>query len=190
MTLLLMRGALGCASASAHGPYTQEYDPRRHPYVIGVADVLAINVWKDQELSAQAVVRPDGTITIPLVGDLDAAGRTTEELRREIKQRLARFVQQPVVTVALAEVNSYRFTVTGNVAHPGVFSAKYYLTVSEAISLAGGPNRYATADRVEILRAASAGRARRIPIDYDAILEGDRPDMDIVVLPGDTIYVP
>jgi polysaccharide export outer membrane protein len=179
-----------CASTSAQGDYVKELDPRRQPYVIGVSDLLQINVWRDAELTTEATVRPDGTITLPLVGDLRAAGRTTQQLKQEIKQRLVRYVQDPVVTVAVVEVNSYRFTVTGNVTNPGVFSSKYYLTVSQAIALAGGPNRYATPDRVELVREGQGGSARRIPIDYDAILEGDRPDMDIVMLPGDTLYMP
>lgn len=191
VVLTVCFGALvACGASRPQGEYAGEHDPRKHAYVIGISDVLAINVWKDADLSTEAVVRPDGTITMPLVGDLKAAGRTTDDLKGEIKQRLARYVQDPVVTVALSEVNSYRFTVTGNVAHPGVFSAKYYLTVSEAVALAGGPNRYATPDRVEVVRAGRTQRARRIPVDYEAIVEGERPDMDIVVLPGDTVYVP
>ena len=188
--LYLIVLAPSCGASQAQGAYAAEADPRKHAYVIGISDVLAINVWKDPELSTETVVRPDGTITMPLVGDLKAAGRTTGDLKIEIKQRLARYVQDPVVTVALSEVNSYRFTVSGQVAHPGVFSAKYYLTVSEAVALAGGPNRYASPEDVEVVRIGRGDRARRIPVDYDAIVKGERPDMDIVVLPGDTVYVP
>ena len=188
--LLLVCVASGCASSASKYPYyAREYDPRKHPYVIGVSDVLEVNVWKDESLSTEARVRPDGTITVPLVGEVRAAGRTTDALREEIRQRLTQYVKQAVVTVAVGEVNSYNFTVAGNVGQPGVYSSRRFVTVSEAIALAGGPNRYATAKEVEIIRTESA-KQRRIPIDYDAILEGDRPEMDIAVLAGDTVYVP
>jgi polysaccharide biosynthesis/export protein len=188
--LLLALVASGCASAASKYPYyAREYDPRKHPYVIGVADVLQVNVWKDESLSTEARVRPDGTITVPLVGEVRAAGRTTDALREEIRQRLTQYVKQSIVTVAVTEVNSYAFTVAGNVGQPGVYSSRRFVTVSEAIALAGGPNRYATPKDIEIIRSENA-KQRRIPIDYDAILEGDHPEMDIAVLAGDTVYVP
>jgi len=187
---LLLIAVVGCASTASRYPYyAREYDPRKHPYVIGVADVLQINVWKDESLSTEARVRPDGTITVPLVGEVKAAGRTTADLRDEIRNRLTQYVKQAVVTVAVTEVNSYAFTVAGNVGQPGVYSSRRFVTVSEAIALAGGPNRYATPKDIEIIRNESA-KQRRIPIDYNEILEGDRPEMDIAVLAGDTIYVP
>jgi polysaccharide export outer membrane protein len=189
--MLMLAGTSGCASSqSGYTHYAAEHDPRRHDYIIGVADRLRINVWKDAELSTDAIVRPDGTITVPLVGDLRAAGRTTRQLKDEIRSRLTAYVKDAVVTVALTEINSYRFTVTGEVAHPGVFTAPSFITVSEAIALAGGPSRYASASDVVLIRRASDGKQRRIPIDYDAILDGDNPEQDIAILTGDTVYVP
>lgn len=181
-----------CGGAAANYPYfDRERDPRKQPYVIGVGDRLDINVWKDDELSTQAFVRPDGTVTMPLIGDIQAKGRSPEALRREIKQRLDRYVKDPIVTVAVTEVNSYSFTVTGNVGQPGVYGNRNWVTVSEALSLAGGPNRFGDASEVVIIRRDSENAApRRIPIDYDAILEGDAPEQDIVILSGDTIFVP
>jgi polysaccharide export outer membrane protein len=164
-------------------------DPRGHPYVIGVSDVVRVTVWKDPNLSADAAVRPDGTITLPLVGEVVATGRTASALQREVAQRLSAFVKDAVVTVAVAEVNSYRFTIAGNVEHPGMFTSRYYVTVSEALALAGGPNRYASTGHMVIVRNAD-GRARRIPIDYDAILSGESPEQDIVILAGDAVRVP
>jgi polysaccharide export outer membrane protein len=182
----------GCAGLfhSNHHAYTQEHDPRRLPFTVGVADTLAVTVWKDPELSTQVTVRPDGTITLPLIGEVRAAGKTPEQLTVEVRERVSRFVKDAIVTVAVTEVNSYRFTVSGNVSHPGLFNSRYFVTVSEAIALAGGPTRYADSDRVVIVRTDSQGKARRIPIDYDAILEGDAPQQDIVVLAGDNIYIP
>ena len=160
-------------------------DPRGRPYVIGVSDVVRVTVWKDPNLSADVTVRPDGTVTLPLVGEVGAAGRTAVDLQAKIAERLAAFAKDAVVTVAVLEVNSYRFTVAGNVEHPGMFTPKYYVTVSEAIALAAGPNRYASTGDVVIVRGT-----RRIPIDYDAIVSGKSPEQDIVVLAGDSVRVP
>ena len=191
-SILLLIAPLGCLGSQRLPPeaYIQAHDPRRHPYVIGVSDVIQIDVWKNPNLSTEAPVRPDGTITMPLVGDLRAAGKTTGQLKNEIARWIQNYVKNTVVTVAVKEVNSYRFKVTGNVENTGVFSARSYVTVSEAIALAGGPNRYADSDAVVILRVSSDGHIRRIPIDYDGILNGKHPEQDIVVLSGDNIHVP
>jgi polysaccharide export outer membrane protein len=180
---------LGCGNrygdASALYAEAARNDPRTHPYVIGVSDVVRVTVWKDPNLSSDAAVRPDGTITLPLVGEVAAAGHTIADLQGKIGERLSAFAKDAVVTVAVVEVNSYRFTVAGNVEHPGMFTPRYYVTVSEAIALAAGPNRYASTGNVVIVRGA-----HRIPIDYDAILSGKSPEQDIVILAGDAIRVP
>jgi|SRR5580704_13623447 polysaccharide export outer membrane protein len=180
-------GACGTGRAATRALYAEaaRTDPRGRPYSIGVSDLLRVTVWKDPSLSADAAVLPDGTITLPLVGQITAAASTAEALQGKLAERLAMFTKDPVVTVAVLEVNSYRFTVAGNVEHPGMFSAKYYVTVSEAVALAGGPNRYADASDVVVVRGV-----RRIPIDYEAILSGKSPEADIVVLPGDAVRVP
>lgn len=186
--------AVGCVTQNreATSLYAEaaRSDPRTHPYVIGVSDVVRVTVWKDPNLSADAAVRPDGTITLPLVGEVAASGRTAIALQREVAQRLSAFVKDAVVTVAIAEVNSYRFTVAGNVEHPGLFTSRYYVTVSEALALAGGPNRYASTGRMIIVRHAGSRLSLRIPIDYDAILSGESPEQDIVILAGDAVRVP
>jgi polysaccharide biosynthesis/export protein len=180
---------LGCGprygNASALYADAARNDPRTRPYQIGVSDVVRITVWKDPNLSTDAAVRPDGTITLPLVGEIGAAGRTVVELQERIGQHLLAFAKDAVVTVAVVEVNSYRFTVAGNVERPGMFTPRYYVTVSEAIALAAGPNRYASTGNVVIVRGT-----RRIPIDYDAILAGKSPEQDVVVLAGDAVRVP
>lgn len=164
-------------------------DPRSRPYVIGIADIVRVDVWKDESLSTEGVVRPDGNITMPLVGELRAAGRTASQLQQDAAQRLATMINDAVVTVSVAEVNSYRFTVAGNVERPGLFTPRYFLTVSEAMALAGGPNRYAATDDVVIVRQVN-GVFQRIPIDYDRILSGMGPEQDIAILSGDTVQVP
>lgn len=191
---LCIAAVSGCrASSSAYNAAlyadAARQDPRGKPYVIGVADVVRVGVWKDESLSAEAIVRPDGTITMPLIGELRAAGRTAAELQQDAAQRLASLVKDASVTVSVVEVNSYRFTVAGNVEHPGLFSARHYVTVSEALALAGGPNRYAETDEVVVVRPVQ-GTLLRIPINYDDILSGRSPEQDIVILAGDSVRVP
>jgi len=193
LTLLALAAstAVACATTATNYDYASEPDPRKYEFVLGPSDVLHVVVWKSIDLSVDATVRPDGTITLPLIGDLRAAGRTASELRAEIVQRLSTYVKeaQPV-TVAVAAVNSYRFTVSGSVEHGGAFSPNHYVTFAEAIALAGGPNRYGSPDDAVILRTGKDGRQKRIPIDYSAILNGTRPDMNLIILPGDIVYIP
>jgi polysaccharide export outer membrane protein len=158
--------------------------------VIGVSDLVRVSVWKDPGLSTDAVVRPDGTITLPLVGELRAAGRTAAELQKDAETRFKTVVNEAVVTVSVVEINSYRFTVAGNVQNPGLFTSRYYVTVSEALALAGGPNRYADTDDVVIVRSAPNGTVDRIRVNYDGILTGTNPEHDIAILPGDAVRVP
>ncbi len=189
-TLLLVLLS-GCATAT-HYDYSKEADPRRSEYVIGVADQLAIKVWKTPELSTDATVRPDGTITMPLIGDLVADGRTPSQLKNEITKQLAKYVRDEgsVVTVAVTGVNSYSFTVAGNVEHPGVFNSKKYVTVLDAMQLAGGPNRFASPSNTKLVRRDRNGKVRTIPIDYQAVLDGTQPEANLALMAGDQLFVP
>ena len=193
-TLLLLPIALAAACATTHGPYdyASEPDPRKGDFVLGASDVLKITVWRNPELSTDAVVRPDGTISMPLVGDLRAAGRTSVQVKEEIVTRLRAYIkdESAIVTVAVTAINSYRFVITGNVERPGAYSANHYVTISEAMALAGGPNRYADPGGMVIIRANAQGVTRRIPIDYNGVLTGMRPNENIAVHSGDMIYVP
>ncbi len=159
--------------------------------MVGPSDVLKVNVWKAADLSVEVTVRPDGTVTLPLIGDLKAAQRTPSQIRAEIKRRLSTFLkdENPAIEVIVAEANSYRFTVAGNVERAGLFTAKHYVTVSEALALAGGPNRYADLEQVVIVRHDRQG-TRTIPVSLKRIYSGQRPDMDVVILPEDRIFVP
>jgi polysaccharide export outer membrane protein len=184
-----------CLAATGCGPisydYSKEPDPRNHEFVIGASDGLKITVWKNAELSTDAKVRPDGTITMPLIGDVHAAGRTPGELKSEISKKLSNFVKsdEATVTIAVTEVNSYRFTVSGNVEHGGIFTSKYYVTVAEAIALAGGLNKFADPKKLVIVRLDEHGR-RRVPIDYNRISSGEHPEENLVLISGDNLFAP
>jgi polysaccharide export outer membrane protein len=188
LSLLLV----GCGAQPSRYPYAKEPNPQRDEYVIGAADALRITVWKNNELNTEIEVRPDGTITMPLVGDIHAAGMTPTQLKNEIAKRLQNFIREEgaYVTVAVTNVNSYRFTVSGNVTLPGMFSSRQYVTVVEAIALAGGPNRFASPSEMVLIRKDESGRVRRIPIDYEAIMAGRAPEQNLIMLRGDTLYVP
>jgi polysaccharide export outer membrane protein len=189
---LMLLGARCATTPKVAYDYASEPDPRKQEYVLGVSDVLKVNVWKNPDLTVETVVRPDGTISLPLLGDLKAAGRTGAQLRAEIAQRLATYVkdESATVTVSVAVVNSYRFVVSGNVERAGAYNANHFVTVSEAIALAGGPNRFASPEEVVIIRNDATRGTRRIPVDYPSILSGRHPEQDLPVVAGDTIYVP
>ncbi len=181
-----------CRTPAPPYDYSKEPDPRRQEFVIGPSDVLRISVWRNPDLSTEATVRPDGTITLPLVGDVMADGRTPGQVRAEIAQRLGGFIKDEAATVAVAVtgVNSYRFTVSGNVEKGGLFTSKHFVTVMEAIAMAGGPTRFASADQTLIVRPERGGKTRRIPVNYTAVSTGQRPEQNLVLLAGDTVFVP
>lgn len=182
-----------CAHTVPDYDYSKEPDPRESEYVIGVSDGLDINVWKNQELSTRVIVRPDGTITMPLIGDLQAVGKTTSELKADIGTKLSRYMELAGVeiTIAVTSVASYHFTVSGEVSQPGIFNSSRYMSVAEAIAMAGGVTRFAREDEMVLLRRdPRTGAVRRIPIAYRLIASGQRPDMNLVLLSGDSLFVP
>ncbi len=188
--LVLALGIAGCGpSIYETYDYGKEYDPRKHEYIIGVSDVVKINVYHTAELSGEGTVRPDGVITMPLIGDLPVAGKTPTQVRDEMKKRLSAYVKaDAVITVTVSGFNSYRFIVSGNVNHPGALAQKWYVTVSEALAMAGGPSKFA-GDEIVVIRLDAQGRARKIPVSYKALLSGKHPEQDICVVAGDTIVV-
>lgn len=184
--------ACGGELPSTNYPHEKEYDPRKNEYVIGIADELRVEVWKMPDLTDDVVVRPDGTITLPLIGELRAVNKTPSRLVGEIREKLKAYVKdesQPI-TVEIRNINSYRFVVSGQVARPGPVTSKYYVTISEAIIMAGGPTRFAEPERTLVLRADGSGKIRKIPVDAKALAEGKKLEQDLAVVAGDTIVVP
>ncbi len=190
---------LAALTLSACGPtlpnydYSQEPDPRNQEWVLGVGDDITINVWENPGLTTEATIRPDGNVTMPLVGDLRAVGETPTSLKEKIKAKLADFVklQGSEITVALRGANSYRFTVSGEVTRPGMQTLGYFVTVSEAIALAGGFTRFAKRNEMVLQRRdPKTNTVRTIPLAYDALVGNQRPEMNIVLLAGDSLYVP
>jgi polysaccharide export outer membrane protein len=187
-SLALALALAACAAAPPTYDYRHEPDPRAKEYEIGPLDQLKVVVWKNQELSAEVTVRPDGVVTLPLIGDVKAAGRPPSQLQKEISKRYAEYVRldETAVSVGVSQVNSYSFTLSGNVEKAGVYAQKAYVTVIEAISLAGGPNKYA-GNQAYVVRGQPA---RRIPIDLKRASSGEHPEENVVVLRGDLIVIP
>ena len=173
--------------------YAKEKDPRAQTYLIDQADHLRINVWRMPELSAEVIVRPDGAVTMPLLGDVQAAGLTTAALQERVAQLLPRYIKDGSadVTVTVLEPNGYRYAVIGNVERGGVFISRYHVTVAEAIALAGGLNRYAAPRRMLILRSDGGGgkKFHRIPIDFTRARSGEHPEENLTLAPGDFVIV-
>lgn len=195
LVLTLALGALGlagCGGSHIEVDYARAGNPRKEDYFIGVADVLKVSVWKMPDVNTDVRVRPDGSITVPLIGEVQAAGRTPAQLRADIQARLSKFVKDEgtIVTVAVVEVNSYSVTVSGKVQRPGLFTLKQYVTVSEAIALAGGPTIYANPEETVIVRTWRSKPPKRIPVNYNKIQQGFAPEQDLVLYTGDTVYVP
>jgi polysaccharide export outer membrane protein len=186
---------VGCPSSLPPYDYAREPDPRNKELVLGVGDVVAINVWENKEFNTEATIRPDGTITMPLIGDLKAAGETPTSLKGQIKTLLADYVKSTpgteLVTIAVKEWRSYKFTIQGEVGRPGVYTAEGFVTVGDALAMAGGLTRFANPSGVKIFRVDPVTKkSRQIPINYGEITSGKRLDMNIWILAGDAISVP
>ena len=192
--VFLLVAAAACGPRNYNYPYGQEPDPRNKELILGVGDVVAVNVWDNPGVNTEATIRPDGTITMPLVGDVKAAGRTPSELREAIKGQLQNFLKLNAgneVRVAVRNWKSYRFTLDGEVSKAGVFTSDHYVTVDDAIAMAGGLTRFAKRGDIVLFRSdPKTGALKQIPLDYDLLASGKRTDMNIYVLPGDRIYVP
>jgi polysaccharide export outer membrane protein len=159
-------------------------------YVIGPEDVLAINVWHEAELSRLVPVRPDGKISLPLVGDLKASGLTPRELEAELTKGLDAYIHKPQVTVIIQEVNSHKFYVLGGVQRPGSYPLSPNITVLGALVIAGGFRDFAKVNQIYLLRLWPDGTRSHIRFDYKAAVHGSNSYRDLELKAGDTVVVP
>lgn len=155
-------------------------------YVIGPGDVLQIVIWKNEHLSKTIPVRPDGRISLPLIDDVQAAGATPSQLKEVIAKSLRHFVDNPIVTVIVSEVNNFKVSVLGEVKKPGVYLLKGRTTVLEAISMAEGFTEFATTSNILLMKKA---KGQRLRFDYRAFISGENLDQNVYLDPGDTIIV-
>lgn len=175
--------AAGCAHETTPPPKMAQAE-----YVIGREDVIDVQVWKDPTLSAKVPVRPDGKISLPMVGEVAAEGRTAPELKAEITDRLKPWVENPVVGVMVTEINAARVFVMGEVVHPGAFPVRGPTNVIQALALAGGPTEFASPRSVVVIRPMKDGKEQRFKVDARDVIAGNA--RAISLQPGDTVFVP
>src|SRR4029077_10410918 len=157
-------------------------------YVIGVEDVLSVVFWKDKELSAEVLVRPDGKISLPMLNDVPAAGMTPEQLAASVQQVAAKYVRDPGVTVMVKEIRSRKVYVIGEVAKPGTFHLANEMNVIQIIAEAGGCLETANKGDVVVVRNED-GQERRFKVNYSEVVKGKNVGQNIKLLPGDTILI-
>ena len=158
-------------------------------YIIGQGDVLEVFVWRNEQLSRQVAVRPDGKISLPLIQDLQAAGFTAIQLKNQITRKLSEYIDNPRVSVIVGEIRSYRVSVLGRVRNPGVYPITGKTTLVEAISLAGGFSEWANKRKITVV-TTEGGKEKKVVVNYKKIASGKDPSQNIVLKRGDIIIVP
>jgi len=163
--------------------------PARDAYTIEPGDVLEISVWKEEDLLRQVLVRPDGGLSFPLVGDIQAAGKSVEELQTQVTERLTKYIPEPVVTISIQQLTGNKVYVVGKVTRPGEFVANRYMDVVQALGVAGGMTPYAATNKIKILRRED-GKLSSIPFRYGDIEKGENLEQNIILKSGDVVLVP
>jgi polysaccharide export outer membrane protein len=158
-------------------------------YTIQPGDVLEISVWKEETMLRTVLVRPDGGLSYPLVGELQAAGKSISELQALVTERLTKYIPDPVVTVSTQQLSGNKIYVVGRVNRPGEFTANRYMDVVQALSLAGGMTPYAANNKIKVLRRED-GKLTAIPFKYGEIEKGENLEQNIILQSGDVVLVP
>jgi polysaccharide export outer membrane protein len=195
--LFAISGLLGGANAVAQpaaeskpapvSSQVPEIDPSN--YRVGPEDVLEISVWREDTLKKEVLVRPDGGMSYPLIGEVHAAGKTVLEIRQEIAKRLERFIPEPAVSVAILKVGSQRVYVIGRVNKPGEYPIGRYVDVLQALSMAGGLTPFADSSDIRVMRR-EGDRQVVLPFEYSRVVRGQKLEQNIQLRGGDVIVVP
>jgi polysaccharide export outer membrane protein len=172
------------------GPVKDSPKANDDNFVIGADDVLAINVWKEAEISRSVPVRSDGKISLPLAGEVQAAGQTPRQLEVEIAKRLQNYISEPEVTVIVQQINSQKFNILGQVVKPGSYPLTNSLTILDAIAVAGGFRDFAKKKSIYVLRQSPGGGQSRVHFNYKDVIKGKDADQNVQLQPRDTIVVP
>lgn len=158
-------------------------------YTVKPGDLLSISVWKEPDLQKEALVRPDGSFPFPLVGEVDAKGKTVADLNKTLSQRLTKYISDPVVTVSIQEIRGNKVYVIGQVNRPGEFIMNPSVDVMQALSMAGGTTPFASLGDIVVLRRTPTGK-QSIPFRYNDVVKGRRMDQNIDLQAGDVVVVP
>ncbi len=159
-------------------------------YVIGPTDVLDVSVWKEPDISRTVTVRPDGKISLPLVGELEASGQTPVQLQAVIREKLAAYITSPEVTILMHDVRSGAVSIFGKVAKAGSYPLTKQMTVLDVIAAAGGFKDYAKVTKIYVLRVQADGTTTRYKFNFKEVIKGQNLSQNIQIEPRDTIYVP
>lgn len=159
-------------------------------YLIGPEDVLSIVFWRDKDMSADVVVRPDGKISLPLLNEVQAAGLTPEQLRAQLTEAASKFVTEPTASVVVKEIHSRKVFITGNIAKPGTYPLIGEMNVLQLIALAGGLQEYADSKNISIMRNNEAGHSQAFKFNYKDVTKQKHTEQNILLRPGDTVIVP
>ena len=185
-TLVLLAGV---AALGVLAPRPAPAATPNAPYAIQPGDVLTVSVWKERELQAEVLVRPDGGLSFPLAGDIQASGRSVEEVRALIEKGLKRYIPDPAVSVAVKQIGGNFIYVIGKVHRPGQFAFSKPLDVMQALALAGGATPYAALNDIRILQRDASG-LKSVPFHYNDVEKGRELGQNILLGSGDTVVVP
>jgi polysaccharide export outer membrane protein len=192
-SLPALAGAQSIAPAAplpqAPAPAPAHDVPVPSDYVIGSEDVLSVVFWRDPDMTGDVTVRPDGIVTLPLLGDLKAAGLTPDAFRDVVKQAATKLMEEPSVTVVVKAINSRKVFITGQVATPGAYPLMAPRTVMQVIAIAGGLTEYADAKGIRIVRTEN-GKSVSFKFNYKDVAKGNKLEQNIQLKPGDTVIVP
>jgi len=170
-------------------PEAQLTTPAEPDYIIGPGDILFVSVWKDQALTQSVPVRPDGRFSFPLIGEIQAAGRSVAQVKTEMEQKIARYVPDPVLTIGLHEIRSMLIYVIGRVNQPGRFPIYSNVDVLQALAMAGGCNTFADTKRIKVFRKNGDGTLI-MDFNYNDVSSGKNLEQNIRLERGDVIVVP
>jgi len=185
--VLLPFGATAAADA-ANTP-AQPAAAQEPGYTVKAGDMLSVSVWKEPDLQRPALVRPDGSFSFPLVGEVDARGKTVADLNKIVTQRLGKFISDPVVTVSVQEIRGNKVYVIGQVNKPGEFIVNPSVDVMQALSMAGGTTPFASLGDIVILRRTASGKTA-LPFRYNDVVRGRKLEQNIDLQSGDVVVVP
>lgn len=175
-------------TSTANVKDAQENVPR-DTYIVQPGDILTISVWREKDLQSEVAVRPDGGINLPLAGDIVVAGKTIEQVQKDIAAKLTKYVPDPVVTAAVKSSQGNKIYVVGKVNKPGEFASNRTIDVMQALSMAGGPNPFASVNKIKILRRVN-GEQKTFLFKYSRVEKGENLEQNIILQGGDIVVVP
>jgi len=158
-------------------------------YKIGPGDVLTVSVWKEEGLQQEVLIRPDGGMSFPLAGDIQAGGKSVSELSDLLVQKIKKYIPDPVVTVAVRQIQNNKIYIVGKVNRAGEYVATRYVDVMQALAMAGGLNAYASSNNIKILRRVN-GKVQSRSFEYDDVANGKALQQNIILQGGDVVVVP